>query len=76
MAWGVMTDAKGVMHITLRDFRPHVAVLHEAGRKDLANHIAQDYLDTYVQGFNKFVQEITRIAVAHPHRLLNKGKQK
>ncbi|MBK9926973.1 MAG: hypothetical protein IPP66_17010 [Anaerolineales bacterium] len=71
MAWGVMTDAKGVMHITLRDFRPHVAVLHEIGRKDLANQIAQDYLDTYVQGLNQFVNEITRIAVAQPRRLLN-----
>jgi hypothetical protein len=74
MAWGVMTDAKGVMHITLRDFRPHVTILHNAGRTDLANQIAQDYLDTYVQGLNQFVQEITRVAVANPRRLLNKGK--
>ena len=24
LAWGIMTDAKGVMHISLRDARPHV----------------------------------------------------
>jgi hypothetical protein len=74
LAWGVMTDAKGVMHITLRDFRPHVAMLYEIGRMDLASQIAQEYLDTYVQGLNQFVNEITRIAVAHPRRLLSKGK--
>jgi len=66
LTWGIMTDAQGVMKITLRDFRPHVAVLHEAGRQDLANLIAQDFLDAYVQGFNQFVQEVTQIAVARP----------
>lgn len=66
LTWGVMTDAQGVMKITLRDFRPHVALLHETGQKELANLIAQDYLDAYVEGLNGFVQEITRIALAHP----------
>jgi hypothetical protein len=66
LTWGVLTDARGVMRITLRDFRPHVAVLHEAGRMDLANQIAQEFLDAYVQGFNQFIREVTQIAVARP----------
>ena len=65
LTWGVITDAKGVMRISLRDFRPHVALLHEVGHGDLANLIAQDYLDAYVQGMNTFVHEVTRIAIAH-----------
>jgi len=65
LTWGVMTDAQGVMRILLRDFRPHVALLHEVGCRELANLIAQDYLDAYVQGLNTFVQEVTRIALAH-----------
>ena len=64
LTWGVMTDAKGTMKITLRDFRPYVAALQEIGRKDLANLIAQDYLDAYAQGLNKYIQEVTRIARA------------
>jgi hypothetical protein len=66
LTWGVMTDAQGVMKLSLRDFRPYVALLHEAGRKDLANRIAQDYLDTFVQGLNQFIKEATLIAVARP----------
>jgi len=73
LTWGVMTDAQGIMKITLRDFRSHVALLHEAGRRGLANLIAQDYLDSYVQGLNMFVQEVTRIAVAHPRNSRRTG---
>jgi hypothetical protein len=66
LTWGVMTDARGVMTITLRDFRPHIVHLLEIGCKDLADLIARDYLDAYVQGLNQYVREVTRIAVAHP----------
>ena len=66
LTWGIMTNAQGVMYITLRDFRPHVALLHKIGKRELANLISQDYLDVYVQGLNTFVQEVTRIAIAHP----------
>ena len=68
LVWGIMTDADDVMKISLRDFRPHVTMLHEIGRKDIANRIAQDYLDAYVTGFNQFIQEITQIAVVNPRR--------
>ncbi len=74
LAWGVMTDAKGVMKITLRDFRLYVAVLYNIGRKDLANQIVQDYLDAYAKGLNQFVQEVTRIAVARPRKSADQQK--
>ena len=61
MVWGVLTSASGVMHITLRDFRPHVSRLHAAGLRDLADRIAQDYLNAYARGFNRFVYDLTMI---------------
>lgn len=64
LAWGVLTDAEGVMHISLRDFRPHVQALHDVGQQDLANLIAQDYLNAYVEGLNVFVRELARITLA------------
>ena len=62
LAWGVITDAQGVMQITLRDFRPHVALLESVGRRDLAVHIAQDYLDSYARGINSYIEDLRRIA--------------
>ncbi|MFP4322151.1 MAG: hypothetical protein ACLFTK_06845 [Anaerolineales bacterium] len=62
LGWGVLTDADGVMCITLRDFRPHVAALLDAGRADLAGWIVQDYLDSYVAGLNAFVDDLYQIA--------------
>ncbi|GAB4538041.1 MAG: hypothetical protein Fur002_00860 [Anaerolineales bacterium] len=64
LAWGVLTDAKGVMKFSLRDFRPHVSALLAIGRKDLANLIAQDYLEGYAQGFNEYARELGRIIAA------------
>jgi hypothetical protein len=64
MTWGVLTDAAGVMHISLRDFRPHVANLHSINRKDLANLIAQDYLNAYATGLNMFIKDLWRITQA------------
>ncbi len=64
LAWGVLTDAGGVMHLSLRDFRPHVRLLDEAGQRSLARRIAQEYLDTYVDGLNRFVDDLHRITRA------------
>jgi hypothetical protein len=64
LAWGVITDAQGVMRISLRDFRPHVGLLVAIGRKDLAVRIAQDYLDTYAHGLNAYVRDLRRITLA------------
>ena len=61
LAWGVVTDAKGVMHISLRDFRPHVDEFAARGQMDLAKKITQDYLDAYARGLNVFVTDLRRI---------------
>ncbi len=64
LAWGVTTDAKGVMRITLRDFRPHVAAMIDVGYKALATRMAQHYLDTYAAGLNEYIRELRRIVAA------------
>lgn len=64
LAWGVITDAKGVMHVTLRDFRPHVGALIAVQRRDVAERLAQDYLDAYARGFNDFVRDLRRITIS------------
>lgn len=64
LAWGVLTDDNDVMHISLRDFRPHVTALAEQGRAALADQIAQDFLDAYTDGFNAFVRELREITAA------------
>jgi len=77
LAWGVMTDAKGIMRISLRDFRPQVATLLSIGRKDLANMITQDYLDSYAEGFNAYVHDLSLIARASRETLpSSKAKQR
>ena len=64
LAWGVVTDAEGVMHLSLRDFRPHVAALVAIGQPQLAQKITQDYLDAYAHGFNGFIDTLRRITKA------------
>ncbi len=68
LAWGVLTDANGVMCITLRDFRPHVALFKACGRQDVARRVAQDYLDAYVGGVNSWVHDLQRIALVGGER--------
>ncbi len=75
-AWGIITDANGVMHVNLRDFRPHVAALQAIGRESLANHITQDYLNAYVDGFNRYMRDLQRITIAsRKTRLFNQKAQ-
>jgi hypothetical protein len=64
LVWGIMTDAQGVMRVTLRDFRPHVRLFVETGYQGLANQITQDYLDSYASGLNQFVTDLRRVTVA------------
>ena len=66
LVWAVMTDANGVMRITLRDFRPHVAMLAGAGHEEVANRVTQDYLDAYASGLNTFVGSLLQITLANP----------
>ena len=64
LAWGILTDSRGVVRVSLRDFRPHVAALHAFGRADLARQITQDYLDSYADGFNQYIRDLQRITIA------------
>lgn len=64
LTWGVLTDNRGVMCITLRDFRPHVASLSAIGYKSLATQMTQHYLDSYVTGLNAYTHELRRIVMA------------
>lgn len=64
LAWGVITTAEGVMHVSLRDFRPHVGLLAAAGLNGLANRICRDYLDAYVHGLNAFLRDVRTITLA------------
>jgi hypothetical protein len=64
LAWGILTDSRGVLRVTLRDFRPHVAALHTFGRADLACQVTQDYLDSYADGFNQYIRDLQRITIA------------
>lgn len=70
LVWGVITDANGVMRISLRDFRPHVGALYAVGRADLAHAITQDYLDAYTEGFNAFITELQRITALSRETIL------
>jgi hypothetical protein len=70
-AWGAITDDKNTLHISLRDFRPHVAVLYQLGLADVAQHITQDYLDTYANGLNQYVAELREIVTASRETLMN-----
>jgi hypothetical protein len=64
LAWGVMTDAQGVMHLTLRDFRPHVGQLSAIGLSDTARRLAQDYVDAYARGLNRYIKGLQHITLA------------
>jgi len=76
LAWGVLTDASGIMHINLRDFRPHVSMLLAIGRKDLAALVTRDYLDAYAHGLNAYVRDLSRITIASRQTQPKHGKQK
>jgi hypothetical protein len=52
------------MRITLLDFRPHEHLFVETGYQELANQIAQDYLNSFVEGLNQFVTDLRRVTVA------------
>ncbi len=64
LAWGILTTASGATVVTLRDFRPHVALLAAAGQMPLAHRVAQDYLDAYVRGLNQYLFDLHRLTMA------------
>jgi hypothetical protein len=75
LAWGVMTDANGVMKISLRDFRPHVGALQSAGYEQLAYQITDSYLASYVAGFNQYINELQQITRASRETRMNVGDE-
>jgi len=75
LAWGVITDAQGVMRVTLRDFRPHVALLETAGQRDLARRLADDYLAAYVRGLNQYVLDLHRMTVSSRETRYSKNEK-
>jgi hypothetical protein len=63
LVWGILTDDQGRMQISLRDFRPFVPMLLALGEAPLADLLAQDYLESYVEGFNRFLAELETVVV-------------
>ncbi|MDM8520821.1 hypothetical protein QUF64_12300 [Anaerolineales bacterium HSG6] len=61
LTWGVVTGTDKVMRLTLRDARPHVAMLQTVGQGELATAITQDYLDSYAKGLNEYLKDLWRI---------------
>ncbi|MDM8528389.1 hypothetical protein QUF58_09285, partial [Anaerolineales bacterium HSG24] len=61
LTWGVITGTDKVMRLTLRDARPHVAMLQAVEQGDLATAITQDYLDGYADGLNQYIKDLWRI---------------
>ncbi|NJN95612.1 MAG: hypothetical protein HC875_16625 [Anaerolineales bacterium] len=61
LVWGFLTDDRDVLHLSLRDFRPHVAALQQLGKIDLAEMMLKHYLDSFAQGFNQFVARLLDI---------------
>jgi hypothetical protein len=61
LIWGTLTDDQGQMHISLRDFRPFVPQLLALGETELADLLAQDYLEGYVAGLNRFAAELSAL---------------
>ena len=49
------------MHISLRDFRPHVGLLRAADQQETAAALVQDYLEAYARGLNQYVSDLQRI---------------
>lgn len=61
LVWGVLTDDEGRMQISLRDFRPFVPLLLSLKETSLADLLVEDYLESYVRGFNDFVIDLSNI---------------
>lgn len=63
LVWGILTDDQDAMHISLRDFRPHVGVLLAAGEADLAHDLAADYVASYARVLDDIAATLGDIVV-------------
>ncbi len=68
LVWGIMTDDRDQMVITVRDFREPVLALVEAGHVALARLVVTDYLQAYMDGLYQFVAEIEVIVTTSVRR--------
>jgi len=59
LVWGILTDDRGVLHLSLRDFRPFVALLWKHDEVEMARAITQDYLTGYARGLNVFAKVLS-----------------
>ncbi len=71
LMWGVITDDDDVVRLSLRDFRPHVTVLHQIGKPEVAQLVAQDYVDAYAEGLNRYIAELRQITIASRETMVN-----
>jgi hypothetical protein len=64
LVWGILTDDQGRLHITLRDFRPHVVPLLQNGYEDLAQMLAKDYVESYSATLSNLAGHLAEISLA------------
>jgi hypothetical protein len=64
LVWSVLTDDEGSLHVTLRDFRPHVVPLLKHGHDDLARKLAKDYVNSYTSTLVRLSGQLAEIALA------------
>ena len=64
LVWGILTDDQGILHLSLRDFRPFVTLLWEHDEVEVARALTQDYLVSYARGLNVFVKSLGQMATA------------
>lgn len=75
LVWGVITDDNDVMHLSLRDFRPHIASLAAQDRLDLAELMVEDYVTAFAAGFNQFVDSLLDILKANATHKAGEGSE-
>lgn len=61
LVWGILTDDRGILHLSLRDFRPFVALLWQQDEVEVARVITQDYLTSYTRGLNAFAKTLSEL---------------
>jgi hypothetical protein len=66
LAWGIMSNDHGRMVVTMRDFRPHVEPLIRSGNIELAQILAQDYVQTYTNNLMGLVARLFAMLIANP----------
>jgi len=64
LVWGAVTDDQEIFHLSLRDFRPHVAALATINKLAVAQMMAEDQVTAFATGFNQLVTQISDIIQA------------